>query len=176
MHDPADEELVRLVQQGHISSYETLIRRYQQKLYSFVLRILKNPQDAQDAVQETFIHVYEHIERFDVLRSFASYIFPIARNEAITLIRKKHPHIPIESIILSDEKESHLDALVKSERNEELKKALEMLDSKYRRVLELYYFDDLSYEDIGTRLSIPINSVRTLIRRGKSKLKVLVSL
>jgi len=171
MHDKSDNQLVSEVQTGKISSYEPLVSRYQQRLFWFANRIVFNEHDAKDVVQETFIHVYKHIDQFDVTRSFSSYIYAIAKNEAITLLRKKKPGVSIDKLEIVDTHDTPDQELIRSADKELIEQALSKLESKYQHVIRLYYFDELSYEEIGKKLEIPINTVRTLLRRGKVQLK-----
>jgi RNA polymerase sigma-70 factor, ECF subfamily len=171
MHDKSDNELVLEVQTGKISSYEPLVNRYQQRLFWFVNRIVFNEHDAKDVVQETFIHVYKHIDRFDVTRSFSSYIYAIAKNEAITLLRKRKPHVSIDKLEIVDDRDTPFQELIRLGDKELVVQAIKKLEPKYKNVIRLYYFDELSYEEIGRKLKIPINTVRTLLRRGKTQLK-----
>jgi RNA polymerase sigma-70 factor, ECF subfamily len=173
MQNVSDEALILRVQEGNVSSYEILVSRYQQRLFLYAYRMIKSPEDAQDAVQMAFIHVYEHIERFDTKRSFSAYIYSVTKNEAISILRKKKYHIPLDTVEVVDEKKAIDEQLVEKERSGEVEKTLRRLDKKYEKVLRLYYFDELSYQEMGRRLSIPINTVRTLIRRGKAAFKKL---
>jgi RNA polymerase sigma factor (sigma-70 family) len=174
MFRKTDEQLVAEVQTGLLSSYETLVRRFEKKLYIYVFGIIKREDDAKDIVQDAFINVYEHIEQFDVGRNFSAYLYSVAKNGAITFFRKKKKHIPLESLELIDEKLKPEEAMVVKARNEAVHQAIETLDKKHKEVVRLYYFSDLSYEEIAHRLSLPLNTVRTNLRRAKDKLKTVL--
>jgi RNA polymerase sigma factor (sigma-70 family) len=152
-----------------------LVRRFEKKLYMFVFGIVKREDDAKDVVQDTFIRVYEHVDRFDVRRNFSAYLYASAKNEAISLLRKRKHSVSLEDIELVDEKQKPEEALMTKSTNEALHRAIGTLDGKYQRVVRLYYFHDLSYEEIAHRLSLPLNTVRTYLRRAKIQLKSLLA-
>jgi len=171
MYKKTDEQLVGEVQTGLISSYEILVRRYEKKLYTYAFHIVKREEDAKDIVQDTFIRVYEHIDGFDVKRNFSAYLYSSVKNGAMTFFRKNKKHVSLEDVELIDEKQKPEDEMVLKVRNDVVHKAIESLDEKHKRVIRLYYFHDLSYEEIAKRLSLPLNTVRTYLRRAKMKLK-----
>jgi RNA polymerase sigma factor (sigma-70 family) len=174
MYKKTDEQLVAEVQTGLLSSYETLVRRFEKRLYVYVFSIVKREDDAKDIVQDAFINVYEHVEQFDVGRNFSAYLYSVAKNGAITFFRKKKKHVPLESLELIDEKLKPEEEMMVASRNEAVHTAIETLDRKHKDVVRLYYFSDLSYEEIARKLSLPLNTVRTNLRRAKQQLKSLL--
>lgn len=171
MQEQPDEVLVREVVEGNISAFEELVRRYQGKLLSFVAYMVWDAASAQDVVQESFIAVYKTIDRIDTKRKFSSYLFSIARNHAISFVRSRKPHIPLE-VAESVTSINRPDKIVEeAEEKRRIEEALERIDRKYKQVITLYYFDDLSYEEISKRLRLPVNTIRTHLRRAKAVLR-----
>ncbi len=171
MQERSDETLVREVQEGSISAFEDLVRRYQHKLYAFVLHIVRDHHTAQDTVQESFISLYKSIDRVDTKRKFSSYVFSIARNHAISLVRSRKFHMPLEeaaSYEATESLEAHIEATDDKRRIHE---ALETIDKKYKKIISLYYFEDLSYEEMSKRMRMPLNTIRTHLRRAKKALQ-----
>ena len=175
MRDRTDEELVIAVREGDVFAFEYLVRRYQKRLHSFVLHVVRDDQAAADVVQESFISLYKTIDRVDVKKKFSTYVFSIARNSAISYLRRLRKHVPLEDVVLIDEDESLYESIVAAERKHTVRKALARLDEKYRRVIRLYYFDDLSYEEIGRAMRLPVNTVRTHLFRAKIALRKLLT-
>lgn len=166
-----DEALVRDIQAGNISAFEPLVVRYQEKLLAFVTYIVRDAATAADIVQESFITLYKTIDRVDADKKFSSYLFSIARNNAISFLRSRKFHVPIEDALdvpASDTPEQQLDA---SEETRRIREALDLIDRKYKQVISLYYFDDLSYEEMSKRLHLPVNTIRTHVRRAKDALR-----
>lgn len=166
-----DEALVRQVQEGDIFAFEHLVRRWQQKLLLFVVRIVSDEQAGQDAVQEAFISLYKTIDRVDTKKKFSSYLYAIARNIAISALRARKPTASIDESTIGTDDTSMDEGLVSQEARGRVTKAVAKLEKKYRQVIELYYFRDLSYEEIAKTLRLPLNTVRTHLSRAKQKLR-----
>ena len=175
MYKTSDESLVRGVAEGDISAFEQLVGRYQSKLLSFVTYMVRDSQAAQDIVQESFISLYKTIDHVDTSRKFSSYLFSIARNTAISYLRSRIRHAPLEEA----ESVASLDvpeALVTGkEEKERIETALDAIDTKYKKVISLYYFEDLSYEEMSRLLRLPVNTIRTHLRRAKDALRTVLN-
>lgn len=175
MLDYSDEELVIAIQGGEVFAFEQLVKRYQRKLLGFVFHIIHDEQSAQDIVQESLINLYKTIDRVDVRKKFSAYVFSIARNTAISYIRKNKKQVPLDDILVSQEEESLYDQITQAEQSHTIEEALAQVPVNYRKAIQLYYFDDLSYEEVGKTLKLPVNTVRTHLRRGKDLLKRILS-
>lgn len=166
-----DEMLVSEVAEGNISAFEELVIRYQKKLHSFVCYIVRDEAAAQDVVQETFISLYKTIDRIDTDKKFSAYLFSITRNNAISYLRSRKVHVPLEAaekVAGNDNLELRLE---EKDDNRRIQAALDIIDHKYKEVIMLYYFDDLSYEEIAGNLGVPVNTVRTHLKRAKEALR-----
>lgn len=171
MNNTSDEVLVREVQEGSVSAFETLVIRYQAKLHSFVTYLVHDPAAAHDVVQEAFISLYKTIERIDTGKKFSSYLFSITRNLSISYLRKAKFHVPLDQALHIASSESPENDLIETDEILRIEAALDAIDQKYRKVITLYYYDNLSYEEIGKLLGTPVNTVRTHLRRAKDALK-----
>lgn len=175
----SDEEAVALALHekaffGHI------VLRYEDKLSRYIRRLgVGNEDDRKDVLQNIFIKVYKNLNGFDQSLSFSSWIYRIAHNEAISWYRKTHArpegHLVGDSedvlALLSsseDNAEKQFDITVNAE---EINRALQALDEKYRDALILRFFEHKEYEEISDILKIPPGTVGTLIYRGKQELK-----
>lgn len=171
MYKTSDEVLVTEVVEGSISAFEQLVSRYQGKLLSFVTYMIRDPQGAQDVVQESFISLYKTIDHVDTSKKFSSYLFSIARNKAISYMRGSKRYAPLveaEHITAADTAET---LMMKRDEKHRIEKALDGIDTKYKKVITLYYFQDLSYEEMSRRMRLPINTIRTHLRRAKDALR-----
>jgi RNA polymerase sigma-70 factor, ECF subfamily len=170
-----DAGLIADIQNGDILAFETLVRRYQVPLYRFAWRILRNEQDAQDVVQEALFNIYRHIDRIDCKKRISTYIFAVTKNAAYSLYRSKQSDVPLDEAVDIEADETVFEHLIRSDDAAAVRKAISALEEKYRRVVRLYYFDELAYEQISKRCKIPLNTVRTLLRRAKEKLRLELS-
>ena len=171
--DKKDEELIDEIKQGNIFSFEILVIRYQKKLLNFTKGITKDKVAAEEIVQDTFFKIYQKINSIDTEKKFSSYLFKIAKNEAISFLRSKKNHLVFEEEMVAGEDRVYSTTEsndLKSWLNEKINK----LEKKYRETLKLYYFEELSYQEIGDKLSLPINTVRTHLKRAKNYLKNII--
>jgi RNA polymerase sigma-70 factor (ECF subfamily) len=171
MQKTHDETLVREVKEGNISAFEELVIRYEKKLHSFVSYIIRDAAAAQDVVQETFISLYKTIDRIDTEKKLSAYLFSITRNFAISYLRSRKIHAPLEAAEKVSGHDNPELRLEKKDENRRIQEALDVIDHKYKQVIMLYYFDDLSYEEIASRLGVPVNTVRTHLKRAKEALR-----
>lgn len=173
-----DEAIVLLVQSGDVYAFKELVNRYEPKMMRYARRFLFGYDDAQDAIQEVFIKAYRNIKSFDPTRRFSPWLYRIAHNEFINIIKKRgrepvaffdpdtifpHPvssHPPDKEINEQDLKDA-------------LETCLETLDVKYREPLILYYFEDMDYKQISSIMHIPVATVGIRLRRGKKLLQKL---
>lgn len=171
-----DQELVARTLEDP-EQFGELIERYEEKLRRYVLRISNvSYDDAQDTLQEVFLKVYKNLHNFDQTLSFSSWIYRITHNQVISQYRKRKAR-PNE--VSSDFTEDMLQRLVSDlsphkdieslELTEQIREALAELDIKYREVLVLRFFEELSYEEMSDILRKPVGTVGTLLNRAKKK-------
>jgi len=172
--DLTDEDVVKQVQQCQVEPFEILVQRYQDKLTRYGRKFLSNNQDIEEIIQEIFIKAYINIKNFDLSRKFSSWIYRIAHNEFVNALkRKKSLHffnldVFLPHFVSRENIEKDID---RKETQELINKSLSRLGSKYKEVLILYYFEDLSYKEISDVLRIPISTVGVRIKRAKSIMK-----
>ena len=132
---------------------------------------MHNENTAEEVVQDAFFSVYRHIDRIDTTKKFSTYLFEVAKNAAISHLRKHKATISLEDIDEISTDESIYERVSNGERREMIERALSGLSHKYQQVIRHYYFDDLSYEQISRKLGLPMNTVRTHLARAKAQLK-----
>src|SRR5579859_1664277 len=93
-----DESLIKRVQDGDVSAFKTIVKRYQRPLFSFVFRIMHDEHVSEDVVQETFFKIYKAIDRIDINRKFSTFAFEVAKNSAISYLRKIKKQVSINDI------------------------------------------------------------------------------
>ncbi|TRZ48638.1 MAG: RNA polymerase sigma factor [Dehalococcoidia bacterium] len=173
-----DEKIVLMVQSGKIESFGILVKRYQEKMLRYGKKFLFNHNDIEDLVQEVFIKAYTNIQSFDASRKFSAWLYRIAHNEFINAIKKKGKE-PLPFFDLDIlwphfvSKESADKKTNQRELNQMLDKCLDKLGPKYREPLVLYYFEDLTYQEVADVLHIPIATVGIRLKRGKEIIKSL---
>lgn len=176
MPQKTDEQIARDVQNGDVHAFAFLVQRFQGKLLRYARKFLFGYDDAHDAVQEVFIKAYVNIRGFDVQRSFSSWIYRIAHNEFINIIKKRGR----EPITFFDpdtilphplSRDNPGNDLQNNELKQVLDECLNQLDPKYREPLVLYYFEEMAYEAIAEIMRIPMSTVGVRLKRGREILQ-----
>ncbi len=176
--DKTDEELVKLVLENKTEAFGILIERYEKKLLRYGRRFLYNHENIEDVVQNVFIKAYTNIRGFDTKKSFSPWIYRIAHNEFINLIKTKKKEsflfFDADTIFSFPGKDNPLKEIEREEEKEEIEEHLSKLKAKYREPLVLYYFEEKDYREISDILKIPVSTVGTRLKRGRSEIKKLL--
>jgi RNA polymerase sigma-70 factor (ECF subfamily) len=167
------EELVQLlgaIAKGDAAAFERLYDATKAKLYGVLLRILGRPELAEEVMQETYLKVWKMADKFDPLQaSPITWMVAMARNRAIDIVRKR------AEISIEEEPEAQNVAsdspspLARREMTEELKRllgCLGKLDPEKQRIVLLAYYSGWSREQLSTKLDIPVNTIKTWLRRS----------
>ena len=173
----SDEKLILRFQEGDINAYNALVKRYKDRLLNFVLRYFNNVEQAEDVVQDTLIKLYTHASYYKNVAKFSTWIFTIAKNNALTELRK-NKRKKTDSLWTDDgqvidinSKEESLDSKVQNEiAIDQLNKFLDEIPENFRMAVVLRDFQELSYEEISKILEIPIGTIKSRINRGRIQL------
>ncbi len=180
---PEEDALVTALCQGVEEAYEILIQRYQQPVYNLVCRLLNDPSDACDIVQEVFLKVFRNIGSFRGNSSLKTWIYRIAVNEAYNHRRWFSRHqrqeialgaeegLPSYEDSLADPGRTPFDQAADHETRALVEAALEKLNAKFRAAVVLRDIEDLSYEEIATVLDVSLGTVKSRILRGREALR-----
>lgn len=176
MEELTDEEIARKVQEGDKEAFGVLVTRFETKMHRYASKFLIFSDDSKDIVQNVFLKAYMNIQSFDVTRKFSSWLYRIAHNEFINHIGKRSRN-PFSFFSLDEVLpfavggESADGDLKDVEVKMEVEKYLSKLDSKYREVLILHFFEELSYAEIADILRIPVSTVGVRLRRAKQSIQ-----
>lgn len=171
--DIADKAIIAKVIAGDVEAYAEIMSRYQAKLHRYVTYLIHDQTTAYDVVQDTFIKAYQNLQGFNPAYKFSSWIYRIAHNEAMNAVKKMR-HISDADI---DEMpdvgyDPHLDeSLDKDILKAHVHGCVAKLEPKYREVVQLVYFEQMKYEEVGEVLHVPTSTVGVWLSRAKSKLK-----
>jgi RNA polymerase sigma-70 factor (ECF subfamily) len=169
-----DYALLRRVARGETPALAELIRRHQTRLYNLAYRLLKDPQDAEDALQEVFIKVYEHAASFEPKATVGAWLNRITANLCLNLLRARHPQESLDqedSVSVPDLGASPLEALEQQDLARRLEDLLAALPENQRRALILKRFGDLSYQEIAAEMGLSAQAVDGLLKRARQFLK-----
>ncbi len=170
----SDEQIVVLVREKNKELYSEIISRYHIKLTHYLRKFIHDRDELEDVLQAVFIKAYENLYGFDEKRKFSSWIYRIAHNEAINHIKKYAKiSVSVDEVehLMVDEKVDLSRGVDQGILKEKVENALYQMKDNYREALILYFFEEKSYEEMSDILRVPINTVGTLIARGKKNLK-----
>ena len=174
-----DEELVMKVITESPDHFKTIVERYQQKFFRYILKYLYDQDKAEDIAQEAFIKIYMNLNAFDTNRNFSSWAYRIAHNEIVNYLRKNKHQVEVDSDTwlpnLADDRPSLSEELDRKISRQRLHQALNMLPIRYREVLILYYFQGCDYQAVAEILAVPVSTVSTRINRAKRRLKKILT-
>jgi RNA polymerase sigma-70 factor (ECF subfamily) len=169
-----ETELIAAIKNG-IDRFSELVERYQAGLIIHCDRLVGNRDDAEDIAQEAFVRAYVQLERFDPKRArFSTWLYKIATNLAIDYLRKHTRQVIVEDIetIAGATMPVHLE---EEERREIRAAVAKLMPPEYCQVIEAYYWEGKSYQQIADEKQVPVNTVRTWIRRAKLQLREKIS-
>ena len=181
--DPSDESLVRAVLSGDRERFELLVERYQTRLVNYLYRMVRNLEEAHDLTQEVFIRVYQALDRYDSQYRFSTWLFRVAQNAAIDVIRKRRIQlVPLTrradegsdatvDLELPDGQPSALESLQGRELDASIRAAIDTLPWEYRELILLRHYGELAYEEIAEVKAMPLGTVKNKLFRARQMLK-----
>ena len=187
--DISDQALVEKIRGGDYQAFESLVNRYESKVYRLSIRMLRNPEDAEDALQETFLQVYRGLKGFEGRSTFSTWLFRLATNVCLMKIRHRETEpgklLPLEDYLPRHESGEHpqiLDwtgrpeeALLSKESREKMLEALEKLPADYRAVFILRDMEGFSNAETGDTLGLSVAAVKSRLHRARLTLRGLLS-
>lgn len=176
-----DEDVAGL-RRGDLNALSGLIARYQNRLYRYLLRIVREPAEAEDLFQQTWLKVVEKIRSFDASRNFDAWLFTLARNLAIDHLRRIHPQSLDEPLAddaagetaadrLSSNEAAPFDRVLAAERRTRIGEAMSALPVIYREVLSLRFEEEMKIDEIARVTGTPLSTVKTRLRRSLDQLR-----
>jgi RNA polymerase sigma factor (sigma-70 family) len=170
-----DEALIKEVLQGGKEAFAFLVNRYKDRVYKLLRGMGAQQQDAQDLTQEAFIKAYRSLSSHHIDRSFASWLYTIAANLLRDAWRRRQADIGYgHNLNAHEHMECPETMYLQMEKRLEIHDMLLGLSPQHRMVLLLRYTNDLSYEEIGVILDIPVSKVQNDLHRAKRKMKQLL--
>lgn len=179
-----DKQLVRRAQEGDLSAFDELIRRYQERVYATVYHMTSNHEDANDLTQETFVKAYKALSSFKGDSGFFTWVYRIAVNKTINFLKQKknrHNGFSLNDLDFNAEHDPDLVALVSdknprrdmglAELQEKLNEAMQKLSDVHRLVVTLHDIQGLSHEEIGKIMDCNPGTVRSRLFYARQQLQ-----
>ncbi len=179
-----DIEIIDRALNGDQKAYAELLNRYQDSIYFLLLRKVGNENDAEDLTMETFGKAFNCLHQYTPLYTFSTWLFRIAINNCIDFVRKKRirPQSVDSGIDFNDPDNAGFTSLglspeeniIKKQKAEELKKIIQTLKPRYARLIEMRYYQEMTYEEIAQTLNLPLGTVKAQLYRAKELLAPLI--
>ena len=177
--DPADGELVDRIRAGEIALYETLMRRYNQRLYRIVRVILRNPEEAEDVVQEAYVRAYTHLDQFVGAAKFSTWLTKIAIHEALARLRARNlmaGNDPAkENASLMENRECPIpnpeEQILGKQAQEILEAAVDALPGNLRSVFMMREIEEMSTAETAECLGLSESVVKIRLHRARKHLR-----
>lgn len=178
---PTDEVLAQRLRDGDASSGETLVKRYHQPLLRYLQRIAGSDHLAEELLQQTWLSVLDHLDRFDAGSArggFKAWLFRIATNKVNDVWRSRgRERTAKEGMkLIKDEQAPHADHRIEgAEQVDKLRRAIELLPDAQKQVLLLRYYSDMKFVEIADLLGCPLNTALGRMHKAMLKLKDLMA-
>ena len=182
-----DFELVQRALGNDQLAFGLLMERYRDSIYFLIYKMIRNQDDSDDLTIEAFGKAFNNLEKYSPEFAFSTWLYKIALNNTIDFMRKKRiatlsldkttetekgerSGIDVKSPVLDPE-----EVYIKEQRARIMREVIEKLNPKYRQLIELRYFDELSYEEIAEQTKLPLGTVKAQLFRAKDLLFEILS-
>ncbi len=180
---PNEAELIKALRAGEAAAYEQLIEQYAEVVYRTAYRLLQNPHDAEDAMQETFLMVYLRINEFEGKARLSSWLYRIVTNKALDILRKRSRKTDAATDSIDDLSEDAAELLADqavvlpedwAERRETaalIREGLESLSPSLRAAFVLFEMEGLSMDEVASALNISTSAAKVRVHRARRALR-----
>lgn len=177
-----DFNLVQLAIEGNQSAFAELLERYRDAIYFMLLKMVNNKNDAEDLTIEAFGKAFRNLPQYSPNFAFSTWLFKIASNNCIDFLRKRRSDLlsldtPIDSgeyeqaaVPVASDALDPEEMIIKEQKYILMNQIVQKLKPRYRRLIELRYFREFSYEEIATELELPIGTVKAQLFRARELL------
>ena len=180
MMDRQEQRLVDAARNGDEAAFEELVRLYEKRVLALTNRMCRNPEDAAEAAQEAFISAWQGLKFFRGDSSFSTWLYRLASNACVDLLRREGRHQTAAGPSLNDEETkievadtaaTPHEAAEQQELRELIEEGLQSLSPDHRQVLILREMHQLSYDEISRSLDIDVGTVKSRISRARKQLR-----
>jgi len=168
-----DADIVERIRRGaHSEAFELLLGRYERRVYRLCLSLLRDPAQAEDATQESFVRIWKALSGYDGRASLSTWCYTIARNRCLTALQRRRDEATLSDPEIAAEAEAAATVAASDadDRAQLLRALVEELPERYRRTLTLFYYEERSVSEVAVMLGIPEGTVKTNLLRARGLL------
>ncbi|MCX7736049.1 MAG: sigma-70 family RNA polymerase sigma factor [Candidatus Kapabacteria bacterium] len=178
-----DKKIIKIILDGNKSAFSLLQKKYKPLITSLIRKMIKNEDDVQDLVQETFIKTYNSLDKYQETYPFSSWLFKLASNHCIDFLRKKRLttiSLQFQNSESDEEQEYEIvdnsnmpdSEILSNERTIIIKEAISQLPDNYQLIIHLRHEEELDYQEISERMNIPLGTVKAHLFRARKILEI----
>jgi len=170
---PRDQDIVELLRGGAVeAAFGRLVERYERKVFRLCCSLLRDPDQARDAAQETLLRVWKALPKYDQRASLSTWIYTITRNRCLTAIERRRDLDSLSDPAVERELESVRTVAPEAAQDHlaVLRELVEALPERYRRALTLFYYEQRSVEEVAAMLGLPEGTIKTNLHRARAML------
>lgn len=173
---------IKKAKEGNQAAFRFLLNTFWGNVYNYQLKKTKNENEAEDITIQTFSKAFDKIHTFDEKYVFKTWLIAISKNVYIDVLRKKKSSIFVETskeqqekvYLVVDENPTPEDTIIREQNLAKLLRDIKQLKSKYQEVIQLRYFQELSYKEISKQIDEPMNNVKVKLLRAKKLLAEII--
>ncbi|MBP1990923.1 RNA polymerase sigma factor [Paenibacillus eucommiae] len=176
MEQLTDEQLIEQIRQGRTEAYRELVDRHKNYIYTLAYRMVQHPETAEDLTQEVFVKLFRSLAHFRGDSKFTTWLYRMTIN-LVTDYRRSQQRKPYEALLdkmkswFSESKEQPEAAILIKEEQEQMQRLLADLPDKYRLILYLHHYKQLTYQEMSQVTGLPVKTLETRLYRGRALLK-----
>jgi RNA polymerase sigma-70 factor (ECF subfamily) len=178
MRNLSDQEIIDSVRKGNASDYSIIVNRYKNKAFSMLKRMLKNEFDAEEVLQDCFLKAYNSLSTFKGEAKFSTWFYRIVYNTALTKLSSQKRKIESEMTSVEDhfnlESEYNSDDIEKKDLSEFIQDIINKLPERYSVVINMFYLNEMSIEEISEVMQISSSNVKVMLHRSRNSLRDLI--
>lgn len=168
-----DRDLVLKAQQGRVEAYNVLVSRWEKRIYNYLLRLVRNPEDAMDVSQDVFLKAYQNLKRLEDPGRFGPWLYRIGHNEAFSLLRRAKPEVEVTE--MTGIQNSGARRMAAVEVGLAVESALSRLPEEQREAVLLKVVEGFKFEEIAEILGSPASTIKSRVYTGLESLKGLLA-
>ncbi|MCO4822452.1 MAG: sigma-70 family RNA polymerase sigma factor [Flavobacteriaceae bacterium] len=175
-----DQKYIDAILNGDANAFAVLVERYKDLVFTLALRMLKHREEAEEVSQDSFIKIYKSLNKFKGDSKFSTWIYKVTYNTCLDRIKKNKRHH--NTVTINEYTEHHvktldnaLDKMEAHERNQAIQYCLNLLPSDDSAILNLFYFEELSLEEIAKVVGLKPNNVKVKLFRSRKKLATILT-
>ncbi|MEC0230658.1 MULTISPECIES: RNA polymerase sigma factor [Paenibacillus] len=176
MDNMTDEQLIDRIRHGHSDAYRVLVERHKSYIYTIIYRMVGHKETAEDLTQDVFVKLFRSLAHFRGDAKFTTWLYRMTTN-LVTDYRRSQKRRPYEALLdkmkgwFTDAREQPEELALRKDEQERMQALLAELPDKYRLIMYLFHYKQLSYQEMSLATGLPVKTLETRLYRGKAMLK-----